>query len=433
MGTRVVVTIALVAASLSGCAAQAEPTDTASVPATVQVTCTPGTGVEVSSNTVTTSTDGVHLTVVNRSGHDDADVAYAFGEQLVGGERATDHQPWVLPAPPGELRLSCSPSPFDTGDRPATVKVVDPDNNWTQLETSAGAGCTQDGAYYPLPPSVGDSEHAALDAMVVESFPAGTRTYEVHRLVGGYERAGSGYGFVLFREGRASATGSVGKPDGRWSAQIDGSCAERNEPVIEPVLPTPAADGPPATLRIICMPDGVDVVTPRVRTSPHGVQIEVTDQSGVADPFLVFGKAGRHHGGDRLSNSYLSPLDLEPGTWQIGCSDHDVTDAGLRGQVTIVDPDRNWRAPALIDECIPDGALYAVGGQGPTEQAALADVLRSTRSTARVRLYPDGYWQRPGHAYVIRRTTGDFYYGSTYAHEDGSGWHAGLDGTCRPV
>ena len=50
----------------------------------------------------------------------------------------------------------------------------------------------------------------------------------------GYQRAGSGYAFVLFRDGRASAIGGVGEQDGRWSAQITGSCAERTGPVADP-------------------------------------------------------------------------------------------------------------------------------------------------------------------------------------------------------
>ena len=175
----------------------------------------------------------MRLTVVNLSGHDDAYVAYAFGEKVVGGQRASDHAPWVLPAPPGDLRLSCSPSPFDAADRPALVKVVDPDNNWSPPETPADAGCTQDGVYYPLPPSVADTERAALDAMVVDSHPEGTRAYKVRRLVRGYEGAGAGYSFVLFRNGHAAATGGVGEQDGRWSAQITGSCAERTGPVAD--------------------------------------------------------------------------------------------------------------------------------------------------------------------------------------------------------
>ena len=101
--------------------------------------------------------------------------------------------------------------------------------------------------------------------------------------------------------------------------------------------------------------------------------------------------------------------------------------------MTVVDPERNWRATPLGDDCVVTGAFFAVGGQGRTEQAAIADVVRSTGSAARVRLYSAGYWQRPGHVFVIRRSTGEFFCGQTYPSEDGSGWHAGLDGTCQPV
>jgi hypothetical protein len=300
-------------------------------------------------------------------------------------------------------------------------------------ETPAEAGCTQDGAAYPLAPSTADSEHAALDAMVVDSYPDGTRTYEVHRLVGGDERSDSGYGFVLLREGRAVATGGVGREGDTWSAQLQGSCAERNAEVLNPTMPAPETEDPQGTLRLTCTPDGVKVHTPRVHTSPGGVQVVVTDRTGFEDPFLTFGKDGRHHGGNRLSYAGLSPLDIAPGTWQIGCSDGDITDEALRGEVTVVDPDRNWRNTSVEADCVVSGAFYAVGGQGRTEQEAIADVVRTTNSAARVRLYSDGYWQRPGHQYVIRRSTGDFFYGSTYRSEDGTGWHAGLDGTCQPV
>ena len=173
--------------------------------------------------------------------------------------------------------------------------------------------------------------------------------------------------------------------------------------------------------------------TPRASAPPGGVQVAVNDRTGFEDPFLTYGKDGRHHGGNRLSDTGLSPLDIPPGTWQIGCSDGDTTDEALRGRVTVVDPDRNWRATSLGDDCAVKGAFFAVGGQGRTEQAAIADAVRSTGSAARVRLYSDGYWQRPGHTYLILRTKGDFYFGNTDPNEDGSGWHAGLDGTCQPV
>jgi hypothetical protein len=274
------------------------------------------------------------------------------------------------------------PKPSDADAAPAVA------TSWPSphRETPAEAGCTQDGAVYPLAASTADSEHAALDAMVVDNYPNGTRTYEVHRPVGGYGAADAGYQFVLFRNGRAAATGGVSREGDVWSAQLDGSCAERTGAITRPAQMAHSGDGRPTTLQLTCTAGGVEIATPRVRTSPHGVQVDVSDSSGLDEPFLVYGKAGRHHGGDRLSNANLSPVDLAPGTWQIGCSNHDVTDAGLRGEVTIVDPDRNWRTPALLSDCVPDGSFYAVGGQGPTEQDAIADVIKATRSTGRVRL-----------------------------------------------
>jgi hypothetical protein len=299
------------------------------------------------------------------------------------------------------------------------------------VETPAEAGCTQDGAYYPGPPVIAATEHEALDGLVANG--PETRTYEVHELVGGSDDAGAGYSFVLFRDGRASATGGVGKHDERWSAQITGSCTERNAEVADPPMPAPDTDGPLHTLLLTCTPDGVEVDTPRVRTSAGGVQVVVTDRSGFQDPFLTYGKDGRHHGGNRLTNPGLSPLDVAPGTWQVGCSDGDITDEALRGEVTIVDPDRNWRVTSLRTDCDPDGYYYAVGGEGPTEQAAVADLVRTMKSPAPVRLYPEGYWQRPGHPLVARNSAGERVFGSTYPDPDSASWRAGLDGTCRPV
>lgn len=320
--------------------------------------------------------------------------------------------------------------PTDPARAPASSELT------SRPETPADAGCNQDGVFfYPLPPSIRDTEHDALDAMVADSYPAGTRTYEVHRLVGGYQHAESGYGFVLFRDGRAVATGGISRERDGWSAQIAGSCAERNGPVTEPLPPTPSADGPPTTLRVICTPSGVEVATPRVRTSPNGVDVVVTNNSGLDDPDLVYGRDGTVHGGDRLSYTGLSPLALPPGKWQLGCAAHMATDA-LSGEVTVVDPDHNWRPPRLQADCPPAGNFYALPGYGTTEQAAIASVVERFQQDplTRTRLYDDGYWRRPGHDLVIRlHGASGFIDGATSHDPDGAGWTAHMHGTCRPV
>jgi hypothetical protein len=300
-------------------------------------------------------------------------------------------------------------------------------------QTPEDVGCTQDGVFYPMPPSVGDTEAAALDAMVVASYPA-ARTYEVDRLHDSDESEGNGHRFVLVRDGSPAATGRVARSDGQWAAQLDGSCAERLDPVVEHPTPTASDVGPPMTLRVTCTRNGIEVDSHTVRASFDGVHVAVTNASDLDDPFLLWAQGDEPLGGDRVSYPSLSPLHLAPGPARLGCSAMNGGSTLATADVTVVDTDWSWIAPQLPTDCPATGAFMAEGGYGSTEQSALADLVEGFPEPApRIRLYDDGYWRPPGHEFVIRTTGGrstDFLFGVTYRGD--TRWTASLDGTCRP-
>jgi hypothetical protein len=428
-------TFALTACSGSATSAPAD----GPAPATLRVTCTQGTGIEVAAQRVRTSVDGVHLQVVDRSGHADTALTIAT-DTGTSGQGLTDHGPWLLAVAPGAMRLSCSPSPFDDGDRGATVQVVDPERHWTVPTSDAELGCTRDGELYPGPPVPGRTELEALDGLVAANYDSGTRTYEVRVRTGGYD-TGSSYGFVLVRNGSAVATGLVlPTADEGWEARLDGVCAERDQPPSDPPSPAPAPTGPPTTLHVTCSPTGATVAAPQVRTSPDGVRLEVDNRSGWsgAGPFLVYGNDAEQVGGDRVTASGLSPLTaLTPGKLFVGCTPDYTSrpDPATLTTVTVVDPDHNWRPARLMADCRPSGMFYAEGqGEGPTEQAALTDLLDHVPAwrRSRMRLYDDGFWRVPGHMFlVLRRSHGEYLYGAVLPQPDGT-WKTTNAGTCDP-
>lgn len=409
--------------------------DSAPTPDTLRVTCTPGTGIEVATDRVRTSVDGVHLRVVDRSGHDGTSLTVDT-DAGASGERVTDHGPWVVAVAPGTMRLSCSPSPFDDRDRGATVRVVDPDRHWTIPTTAEDLGCTPDGEPYPRLPSPGRTEVEALDAAVAANYPTGTRTYEVRHRTGGYD-TGSSYGFVLVRNGSPAATGQVvPTADEGWEAQIDGVCAERlDEPVDRPPFPTTSTAGPPTTLRVRCTTDGATVADPQVRTSPDGIPLAVDDRTGGSGDFFVFGRTPDEARGDRWTEPSYTPLQMGTGRWYVGCSPSDGAGDAALTTVTVVDPDRSWREPRMETDCRPTGSyVFTTQGRGPTEQAALTDLLDQVPDwrQARMRLYDDGYWRRPGHTFVVlHRAHHEYVYGGVQPFPDGR-WATWVDGTCDP-
>ncbi len=431
------VALALLTLAVTACSgpSAARPADSVPAPGTLRVTCTPGTGIEVAAEQVRTSVDGVHLRVVDRSGHDDTSLTLAT-DKGASGERVTDHGPWVVAVAPGAMRLSCSPSPFDDGDHGATVRVVDPDRHWTTPTTAQDLGCTPDGEPYPRRPSPGRTEVEALDAAVAAIYPTGTRTYEIRHLTGGYD-TGSSYGFVLVRNGSPAATGHVvPTADEGWEAQIDGVCGERlDEPVDRPPFPTPAADGAPTTLRVTCTPEGATVADPQVRTSPDGIALAVDDRTGWTGGFFVFGRTPEEVSGDRWTEPYFTPLQMGTGRWYVGCSPTDDAGDAALTTVTVVDPDHSWREPRMQTDCRPSGQfMFTTQGRGRTEQEALTGLLDQVPDwqRARMRLYDDGYWRRPGHTFVVlHRAHHEYVYGGVRPSSEG-GWVTWVDGTCDP-
>jgi hypothetical protein len=411
------------------------PKATTPAPDRLQVTCTAGTGIRVATDRVRASVDGVHLRVVDRSGHDDTSLTIATGTGA-SGDRVSGHGPWVVAVAPGDMRLSCSPSPFDDGDRGATVQVVDPDRHWTPPTTAQDLGCTPDGAFYPGPPVPGRTEAEALDGMVAANYPSGTRTYEVRQRTGGYD-TGSSYGFVLVRNGSPAATGHVVPTANEgWEAQVDGTCAERlDDPVDRPPSPTPAPDGPPTTLHVTCTPERATVADPQVRTSPDGVRLEVDDQTGWTGGFFVFGRTPEEASGDRWTEPYFTPLQMGTGHWYVGCSPTDDAGEADLATVTVVDPDHSWREPRMLTDCRVSGNFFfTTQGRGRTEQAALTALLDQVPAwrQARMRLYDDGYWRRPGHTFVVlHRQHAEYVFGGVQPSPDG-GWATWVDGTCDP-
>ena len=160
--------------------------------------------------------------------------------------------------------------------------------------------------------------------------------------------------------------------------------------------------------------------------------VVVENHSGWDGTFFVYGTSPDEVGGDRTDYPSLSPLPIGPTRWYVGCSSDGSADKAVLTTVRVVDPDGNWRRPRLGDDCRYSGSIFGPGGEGPTEQAALTDLLR-TQDGERVRLYDEGYWRTPGHAYVMQPLRhGEALLGGTYLLPDGT-WRASADGTCDPA
>jgi hypothetical protein len=439
------VALGLLTLSLIACTGQSAvaPRSSAPVPDTLRVTCMADGSTRLGSDRVRTQVDGVHLQVMDRSGHDGTYLELRDGRGVTRVDRASEYPAWVVATGTGTVEVTCTPEAFDPTDGlhgdgrdVRTFTVVDPGRHWTTPTTAQDLGCTSDGALYPLPPVPGRTEAEALDGAVAANYPSGTRTYEVRQRTGGYD-TGSSYSFVLVRNGSAAATGHVvPTADEGWEAQIDGTCAERlDEPVDRPPFPTPTPDGPPTTLRVTCTSEGATVADPQVRTSPNGVRLEVDDRTGRTGGFFVFGGTPEEASGDRWTEPYFTPLQMGTGRWYVGCSRTDDAGDAALATVTVVDPDHSWREPRMRTDCRPTGAYFSITqGRGPTEQAALVDMLDQVPEWkgARIRLYDDGYWRRPGHTFVVlHRQHGEFTDGAVSPSPDG-GWVTGLSGTCDP-
>ncbi|MGH8940392.1 MAG: hypothetical protein ACRDV2_13755, partial [Actinomycetes bacterium] len=75
------------------------PRDADRPPSSLVVTCTPEGGTAVSGPTVATSPDGVHFTVVDRSGRPDAYVHDSVGGGTPASDRPATATTWSLPRP----------------------------------------------------------------------------------------------------------------------------------------------------------------------------------------------------------------------------------------------------------------------------------------------------------------------------------------------
>lgn len=107
--------------------------DGTTAPTVVDVLCDANFTLRVSSDTVAATTSGVAVRVTSEAPAG-AYLNYGFG----GDPLPASPETWVLPAPPGELQLSCST--LDQEGAVANVTVVDPDHVWS-VQTLAGLGC----------------------------------------------------------------------------------------------------------------------------------------------------------------------------------------------------------------------------------------------------------------------------------------------------
>jgi hypothetical protein len=439
------VALGLVALVLTACTGSSDlsPTSARPAPATLRVTCSPDGGTRLASDRVRTQVDGVHLQVVDRSGHEGTYLELRDRRGVGLMDPASSRRSWLAATGPGPVEIACAPEAFDPTDGMRgddrdvrTFTVVDPGRHWTTPTTAQDLACTPDGVGYSLPPVRGRTELEALDGAVAANYPTGTRTYEVRQLTGGYD-TGSSYGFVLVRNGSPAATGHVvPTADEGWEVQVDGSCAERlDDPVDHSPSPTPAPDGPPTTLHVTCTPKQATVADPQVRTSPDGVRLEVDDRTGWTGGFFVFGRTPEEASGDRWTEPSFTPLQMGTGRWYVGCSPTAHAGEAALATVMVVDPDHSWREPRMQTDCRPSGMFDSVTqGRGPTEQAALVDMLGQVPEwqAARLRLYDDGYWRQPGHTFVVlHRNHAEYVYGAVMASPDG-GWATALSGTCDP-
>ena len=109
--------------------------------------------------------------------------------------------------------------------------------------------------------------------------------------------------------------------------------------------------------------------------------------------------------------------------------------AGDAALATVVDPAQSWQEPRMPVDCRVTGSfMFATQGRGGTEQAALIDLLDRVPDwrRARMRLYDDGCWRRPGHTFVVMHGQhGEYVYGGVRPSPVG-GWATWVDGTCDP-
>ena len=172
-----------------------------------------------------------------------------------------------------------------------------------------------------------------------------------------------------------------------------------------------AADGPApspqTTLELRCAPNGIEVLTPIVRTHPEGVRVNVVDAGAASD--VVFGVAGRSGivrsaGEDLASGSFVRPLFV--GENFATCrADGDVelpppAPEWARFEVVDVEPN-NWTSlqlPCPSTEWVPTAGEVSAPDEADLLDSDVAMRLPQVRSSDVVE--PAGYVMSPSNRTV---------------------------------
>ncbi len=142
-----------------------------SAPAHVDVLCDADLALSVSGEVVAATAAGVAVQVTSEAPAG-AYLNYAWSGGGGGGGTPNAAQTWMLAAPPGKLRLSCST--LDREGAEVVVDVVDPHEYWSDL-TLADLGCPLGGMpSWAVSAGTGETAQEAVDDLISKFEDVGT-------------------------------------------------------------------------------------------------------------------------------------------------------------------------------------------------------------------------------------------------------------------